>query len=68
MFKINPSCLNLSKTKTKINFTTVTSGEIMNLRAEGGTDIQAALMAGIDTSSNVLEMSSKFSDVIMVRS
>ena len=40
----------------------------MNLRAEGGTDIRAALMAGTDTSSNVVEMSSKFSDVIMVRS
>ena len=39
----------------------------MNLRAEGGTDIRAALMAGIDASLNV-EMSSIFSDVIMARS
>ena len=39
----------------------------MNLRAEGGTDIRAALMAGIDASLNV-EMSSIFSDVIMTRS
>ena len=39
----------------------------MNLRAEGGTDIRAALMAGMDASLNV-EMSSIFSDVIMARS
>ena len=40
----------------------------MNLRAEGGTDIRAALMAGIDASFNVEISSSIFSDVIMARS
>ena len=39
----------------------------MNLRAEGGTDIRAALMAGIDASLNV-KLSSIFSDVLMARS
>ena len=41
----------------------------MNLRAEGGTDIRAALMAGIEIDASLdVEMSSIFSDAIMARS